>query len=170
VAKVGAIATILFAFSFLPQCVLFVGNMLVSDSALDYFRGHLDVLWKVPTAVAVLAVFYAVIGVAIASLTDRRIVAGASVIGLFLLTSITAGVLVDSADERPVPNDGSLGALVNVLVLPLHVRDLIFLGHIDPGSELGGAHPGGLLAVSLYSVLLVIAGGVLLWRYRWVER
>ena len=37
VAKVGAIASILFAFSFLPQVVLFVGNMLVSDSALDYF-------------------------------------------------------------------------------------------------------------------------------------
>ena len=47
-AKLGAIATILFAFSFLPQVVLFVGNMLVSDSALDYFTGHLDVLWKVP--------------------------------------------------------------------------------------------------------------------------
>ena len=43
--------TILFAFSFLPQVVLFVGNMLVSDSALDYFTGHLDVLWKVPVAV-----------------------------------------------------------------------------------------------------------------------
>ncbi len=51
VAKLGAIATILFAFSFLPQVVLFVGNMLVSDSALDYFTGHLDVLWKVPLAV-----------------------------------------------------------------------------------------------------------------------
>ena len=91
VAKVGAIATILFAFSFLPQVVLFVGNMLVSDSALDYFTGHLDVLWKVPLAVVLLALYYAVIGCAIASLTDRRIVAGASVIGLFLVTSISVG-------------------------------------------------------------------------------
>ena len=95
VAKVGAIATILFAFSFLPQVVLFVGNMLVSDSALEYFRGHLDVLWKVPLAVVLLAVYYAVIGVAIASLTDRRIVAGAAVIGLFLVTSIASGILVE---------------------------------------------------------------------------
>ena len=47
-AKVGAIIAILFAFSFIPQLVLFIGNMLVSDSALDYFAGHLDVLWKVP--------------------------------------------------------------------------------------------------------------------------
>ena len=55
IAKVGAIATILFAFSFIPQVVLFVGNMLVSDSALDYFTGHLDVVWKVPIAVVILA-------------------------------------------------------------------------------------------------------------------
>ena len=76
-AKVGAIGSILFAFSFVPQVVLFVGNMLVSDSALDYLTGHLEILWKVPVAVFVLALYYAVIGVAIASLTDRRIVAGA---------------------------------------------------------------------------------------------
>jgi hypothetical protein len=71
-AKLGAITTIVFAFSFLPQVVLFVGNMLVSDSALDYFTGHLWVLWKVPVAAAILAVYYAVISVAISSLTDRR--------------------------------------------------------------------------------------------------
>ena len=94
VAKVGAIASILFAFSFIPQVVLFVGNMFVSNSALDYFNGHLDILWKVPVAVAALALYYAVIGVAIASLTDRRIVAGASVIGLFLVTSISSGIIV----------------------------------------------------------------------------
>ena len=51
IAKVGAIASILFAFSFLPQVVLFLGNMLVSDSASTYFTGHLDVLWKVPLSV-----------------------------------------------------------------------------------------------------------------------
>ena len=101
VAKVGAIATILFAFSFLPQVVLFVGNMLVSDSALDYFTGHLDVLWKVTLAVVLLAMYYAVIGLAIASFTDRRIVAGASIIGLFLITSIASGIFVgDPRDQR----------------------------------------------------------------------
>ena len=74
-AKVGAIAAILFAFSFIPQVVLFVGNMLVSDSALDYLTDNLDILWKVPVAVALLALYYAVIGVAIAVVdrpADRR--------------------------------------------------------------------------------------------------
>ena len=164
VAKVGAIATILFAFSFLPQVVLFVGNMLVSNSALHYFSGHLDVLWKVPIAVALLALFYAIVSVAIASLTDRRIVAGAAIIGLFLVTSIASGIISDQA------RDGSIGALLNVLALPLYLRDLVFLGHIDPTSPLGGAPAGGLLAVVLYIAIAVGGIAVLLWRYRWVER
>ena len=163
VAKVGAIATILFAFSFIPQVVLFVGNMLVSDSALEYFRGHLDVLWKVPLAVALLAVYYAVIGVAISSLTDRRIVAGAAVIGLFLVTSIASGILAEG-------RDGSIAALLNVLALPLYLRDIVFLGHIDPPSPLGGVANGGVLAAAVYGVVLVTGAAVLLWRYRWVER
>src|SRR4051794_20809648 len=108
VAKVGAIASIMFAFSVLPQMVLFLGNMLVSDSALDYLTGHLDVLWKVPAAVVVLAVYYAVVGVAVASLTDRRIVAGACIIGVFLVTSIAAGILVGDDFRR---NGGSPAAV-----------------------------------------------------------
>jgi ABC-2 type transport system permease protein len=167
VAKVGAIFAILFAFSFLPQVVLFVGNMLVSDSALDYVRDHLDVLWQVPLAAAVLAFFYAVIGLAVASLTDRRIVAGAAIIGLFLVTSITAGVLV--GDDFGL-NNGSAAALINVLALPLYLRDVIFLGHNDPASDLAGVSYGGWLALAEYVVVVLVAAAVLLRRYRWVER
>jgi ABC-2 type transport system permease protein len=166
-AKVGAIATILFAFSFVPQVVLFVGNMLVSDSALEYLTGHLDILWKVPVAVVVLAVYYAVIGVAIASLTDRRIVAGAAVIGLFLITSISSGIIV--GEDFDVEG-GSIAALINVLALPLHLRDLVFLGHIDPDSPLNGVDNGGLFAVATYLAVLLVGVGALLRRYRWVER
>ena len=162
-AKVGAIATIVFAFSFIPQVVLYVGNMLVSDSALEYLREHLDVLWKVPVSVALLAVFYAVVSVSIAALTDRRIVAGAAIIGVFLVTSIASGVVAEG-------RDGSYGALLNVLALPLYLRDVVFLGHIDPTSPLGGVSYGGWLAAALYAVVLAAGTGVLLWRYRWVER
>ena len=44
---------IVFGFGFLPQVVLFVGQMLVSDDgALDYLRDNAEVLWQVPLAVA----------------------------------------------------------------------------------------------------------------------
>jgi ABC-2 type transport system permease protein len=166
-AKLGAIATILFAFSFIPQVVLFLGNMLVSDSALDYFTGHLDVLWKVPTAVALLALYYAVIGVAIASLTDRRIVAGASIIGLFLVTSIAAGVLTRDRFDN---GGGSPGALVNVLAMPLYLRDVIFLGRLGRRTPLSGVEYGALAATGIYTLVVAAGVGVLLYRYRWVER
>ena len=166
IAKVGAITAIMFAFSFIPQVVLFVGNMLVSDSALDYLDGHLDVLWQVPAAIALLAIYYAVIGVAISSLTDRRIVAGAAIIGLFLVTSISSGILVGDFER----GDGSPAAVINVLALPLYLRDLIFLGHVDPDSPLTGVEYGGPLAIGTYVVVLLTGIGVLLWRYRWVER
>ncbi len=165
-AKVGSIIAILFAFSFIPQMVLFIGNMLVSDSALDYFTGHLDVLWKVPLAVAVLSVHYAVIGVAIASLTDRRIVAGAAVIGLFLVTSIASGVLVGDFSS----GEGSPAALINVLALPLYLRDVIFLGNVDRDSPLGNVPNGGVMALAEF-LLVVAVGLTVLWRrYRWTER
>jgi ABC-2 type transport system permease protein len=166
VAKVGAIATILFAFSFIPQVVLFIGSMLVSDSALSYFTDHLDILWKVPLAVVLLALYYAVIGVAIASLTDRRIVAGAAVIGLFLVTSIASGIIVGDFDV----DGGSAAAVINVLALPLYLRDLVFLGHVDRNSPLTGVDSGGLLAIATYAVVLLAGIAVLLRRYRWVER
>ena len=166
VAKLGAIGSILFAFSFLPQVVLFVGNMLVSDSAGKYFNGHLDILWRVPVTVLILAAFYAVVGVAIGSLTDRRIVAGSAVIGLLLITSIASGVMVGPN----VNGHGSIAALVNILILPLYLRDLVFLGHIDPTSPLGSVSNGGLFAVAAYVAILLVGIGVLLQRYRWVER
>jgi ABC-2 type transport system permease protein len=165
-AKLGAIATILFLFSFLPQVVLFVGNMLVSDSALDYFTGHLDVVWKVTLAVVLLALFYAVVGVTIASFTDRRIVAGASIIGLFLITSIASGILVGDYEVT----GGSAAGLVNVLALPLQLRDLVFLGHISDQSQLTGVSDGGLLAIVAYAAVLLVMALALLRRYRWVER
>ncbi len=166
VAKVSAIGSILFLFSFLPQVVLFVGNMLVSDSASDYVTDHMDVLWKVPLSVLVLAVYYAVVGVAIASLSERRIVAGAAVIGLLLITSISAGVIVGDLES----GRGSVAALIDIWSLPLYLRDLIFLGNIDPDTPLTGVASGGMLAVATYLVVLFVGAGVLLYRYRWVER
>jgi ABC-type transport system involved in multi-copper enzyme maturation permease subunit len=166
-AKVGAIASVLFAFSFLPQVVLFVGNMLVSNSASSYVTGHLDILWKVPAAVLALAVYYAVIGIAISSLTERRIVAGAAVIGVFLVTSISSGLIVGEDFAR---QGGSPAAVINILGLPLYLRDLIFLGQIQSGSPLAGVELGGLLAVGTYVAVLALSAGVLLYRYRWVER
>jgi ABC-2 type transport system permease protein len=160
-AKVGAIAFIVFGFGFLPQVVLFVGQMLVSDGALEYFTDNAEVLWQVPVAVAVLAVYYAAIGVALASLTDRRIVGGVAILGVALITSAVAAILIEAAGEGGTPL-----AVVNVLALPLDVRDLVFLGHLSDDSGLSGVSGGGVLAVLAYLLVLGSAIAVLQRRYR----
>ena len=142
IAKVGAIATILFAFSFLPQVVLFVGNMLVSDSALDYFTGHSTCCGRcrsrsrcsrctTPSSAS----------------RSRRSPTGAS------SPARRSSACSSSRRSRRaiIVGDtsgfegGSAGALINVLALPLYLRDLVFLGHIDRDSPLNGVHNGGLL-------------------------
>jgi ABC-2 type transport system permease protein len=161
-AKVGAISSILFAFSFLPQVVLFVGQMLVSKGALDYFTDNAEVLLKVPLSVLLLAVYYGAIGVAVSSLTSRRIVAGVAILGLALVPSVITGILLDSGSGD---GQGVIGVF-NLLALPLYLRDLVFLGHVDPDSPLGGVEYGGLLAVIVYVIVLASAFTILFLRYR----
>jgi hypothetical protein len=76
--------------------------------------------------------------------------------------SVVTGVLLDSGD-----GDGT-GAIsvLNLLAVPLHLRDLIFLGHTDPDGPLSGVEYGGLLAVIVYVVVLVSAFTILFVRYR----
>ncbi|MCO8126333.1 hypothetical protein NHL50_03845 [Acidimicrobiia bacterium EGI L10123] len=162
-AKVGAVAAIVFAFGFLPQVVLFVGQMLVSDAALDYLTDNAAVLWQVPLAVAVLALYYASLAVAISSFATRRIVAAAALLIVLLVTSVTAAILTEGG------SGSTAWAAVNLLNNPLQVRDLIFDGQISPDADLAGVTGGGALAVGVY--LAVVGGSLatLLWRYRWVE-
>jgi ABC-2 type transport system permease protein len=163
-AKLGAIASLVFAFSILPQVLLFVGQMLVSGHALRYMGDNSAILWQVPVAVAALAAYYAALSLAVSSLTDRRVVAGASVFGLTIVSSVVAGIL-HSAGAL-----GGRGPLFNLLALPLLVRDLVFLGHIAEKNPLSGVPGAGALGVAGYTAVLGVSVGVLLWRYRWAER
>lgn len=169
-AKVGAIFTCVFAFSFLPQVVLYVGQMLVSDGALDYLGAHTAVLWQVPVAAALLALFYALLGVAVASLTGRRMVAGATLLGITLVTSAVSGIMVEAGSG---PGEGITtgqpAALINILATPLRLRDLVFLGRIDEASPLSGVTGGAAMSVAVYALVVGVCVAVILARYRSAE-
>jgi ABC-2 type transport system permease protein len=160
----AAVGSLVFAFSFLPQVLLFVGQMLVSrDGALDYLSDHAAVLWQVPVAIAALSVYYASIGLAIASLTGRRIVAGATFLGVLLVSSAVAGILRTGSGTSPATD------VVNLLALPIYVRDLVFLGHLDNRLRLASLEGGGALALLAYAVVVAVALTTLFWRYRWAD-
>jgi ABC-2 type transport system permease protein len=162
-AKLAAIAGLVFAFSFLPQVLLFVGQMLVSGGSMRYVKDHADILWQVPVSVAALALYYATLGLSLASLTSRRVVAGATIFGLTLVSASVSGILGEAASV------GGQAALLNLLTLPLYIRDLVFLGHVDPESDLSGVAGAGPLAVAAYLVVVATGLAVLFWRYRWAE-
>ncbi|MGH9038203.1 MAG: hypothetical protein ACRD0O_20800 [Acidimicrobiia bacterium] len=163
VAKLAAIASLVFGFSFLPQVLLFVGQALVSDGALDYMRANAEVVWQVPVAVAALALYYAALSLAVSALSSRRVVAGASVLGLTLVSSTVSEILTEAADVT------GKAELLNLLNLPLQVRDLVFLGHLDVNSELSGTSGGGAMVLAAYLVVVAASLGVLWFRYRTVE-
>ena len=163
-AKVAAITSVVFAFGFLPQVVLFVGQMLVSDGALDYFVDNAEVLWQVPVAVALLAIFYSALGLALASFTERRVTGGVAFLAALLISSAIAGIIVESADG-PSP-----WVVLSLPDLPQLVRDLVFLGEVGPETQLSGVANGGLLAVIAYSLVVVASLATLLTRYRWADQ
>lgn len=167
-AKLGAMVTILFAFSFVPQIVLFVGQTLVAKGALTYVQDNAEVLWKVPVAVLVMSVYYSVVGLALSAITSRRIAAGATIIGFFLVTTTVSALLVGETDGFVVPS--SPAALLNLYALPLQLRDLVFLGHISRGNALHGVANGGAFAVLIYLAVVLVGLAMLLGRYRWAER
>lgn len=166
-AKVGAMVAILFAFSFVPQVVLFLGQMLVSeDGALTYLRDNAEIIWQVPISVALLSLYYAVLGVAIASLTSRRIIAGATFVGLLLVSSIVSGVLIG---EQEIAR-GSAAGLLNLAGLPLVLRDLVFLGEVGDDHGMSGLTNGGLYAVIVFTLVVAASVATLVVRYDEVER
>jgi ABC-2 type transport system permease protein len=156
IAKVAAMFAIVFAFAFLPQVVLFLGQMLVSDDgALRYARDNAEVIWQVPIAVSVLALYYAVIGTAISSLTSRRIIAGATIIGVLLISSIVSQALIEGAGPReeqsPAFQSGppATDQDGNVIVLPPDRR-------FDDGFEEIDREGSAGELVNLYTIPLVV--------------
>lgn len=168
-AKIGALTAILFGFSFLPQVVLFVGQMfVVREGALDFVSENAEVLWQVPVAVALFSLYWAALALALSATTARRIVGGVTVLATVLVSGSVASILV-RADGTSFFEGGSLWGLLSVVDIPLRISDLVFLGHVDPESLVGGAAGAGIGVGVVY--LAVVAGslGYLVYRYRQVR-
>jgi hypothetical protein len=171
-AKVGALTAILFGFGFLPQVVLFVGQMLVvEEGALDFLTENAEVLWQVPLAVALFSLYWSTLALALSATTTRRIVGGVVLLATVLVTGTVSSILVEAGggDVENLFENGNLWGLLNVLELPLRITDLVFLGHVDPRSLVGGAEGAGLGVILVY--VAVVAGSLayLFHRYRSVR-
>lgn len=162
--KVGTLAALIFGFGLIPHVVLFVGQMLVTnDGALRYARENGEVLWQVPLSLAFVAVYYASIAAALAAATTRRIVGAVSFLALLLVTNAIA-LIAREAGDGSTP-----WALIDFLGIPFHLRDLVFLGHINPDGPLGELEAAGSIAVAVYVLEVGAALLFLVRRYRQVQ-
>jgi ABC-2 type transport system permease protein len=170
-AKVGALTAILFGFGFLPQVVLFVGQMLVvRGGALDYVAENAEVLWQVPLAVALFSLYWAALALALSATTTRRIVGGVTLLATVLISGTVASILVRGGGEPgSLFESGNLWGLLSVIDLPLRMSDLVFLGHVDPESLVGGAAGAGIGVVVAYAAVVAGSLGYLVYRYRRAE-
>jgi ABC-2 type transport system permease protein len=83
-AKGAALLLVMGLIAVVPMVVLLVGNVLTADGAMSYLGDHLGDVPRILVAGGVLTVYYSVISMAIASLTERRSIAVAVQLGVFL--------------------------------------------------------------------------------------
>jgi ABC-2 type transport system permease protein len=159
-AKLAALLLVVGLIAVVPLVVLFIGNTLTAEGAATYLRGHLDDLGQILLAGVALTVFYSVVALAAASLTDRRALATAGLLGVLLGSSALANILFFTTRF-----DGRRWfALVSLGGAPMRFVDWLFGDGFDPGSLAQQAGFSGPAYLAEMAVIVAVAGGVLAWR------
>jgi ABC-2 type transport system permease protein len=159
-AKLAALLLVVGLIAVVPLLVLFLGNTLTADSAAIYLRENLDDLGRILLAGGALTVFYSVVALAAASLTDRRALATAGLLGVLLGSSALANILFFTTRF-----DGRRWfALLSLGGAPGRFVDWLFGDGFDPGTLAQQAGITGPAYLAEMGVVVAVAGGVLAWR------
>ena len=124
------------------QMVLLAGLVLSAADPLEYLRDNWLDIPRILGAGLLLAAFITTLPLAVAAFTDRRAIASAFVIGLFVISAAAGGILT-GCDEHQHDGQGGQGAqdercepltgdaakwfgLVDVSRVPTNINDMIF--------------------------------------------
>jgi ABC-2 type transport system permease protein len=159
--KALALITALLAIALGPQVFLFIGRALGGDGGLDYLRDNAAVIPRILLAAGTVSLYLAMLALAIASLTARRIFAAGGFIALLLISSAAAGAIWSAFEE------GAARAVIVLSLgeLPFGATSWIFGVPFGEGSLARAADlPGELLFIA---TLAWAALGLLVvvWRY-----
>ena len=160
VAKVTALLLVVGLIAVVPLVVLFLGNTFTAASAATYLRGHLDDLGRILVAGVALTVFYSIVALAAASLTDRRALATAGLLGLFLATSALANILFFTTRFE----GRRWFALLSLGGAPGRFVDWLFGDGFDQGTLAQQAGLTGPVYLTEMGVIVALAGALLAWR------
>lgn len=157
------IASVLFLTA-TPLLILFAGHVLASTDLWGAFLAEAHELWPILASSLMMALMLGTLACAIASLTPRRNLAAASVLGYFLLSRGISEILTDSIRGMWVvwmdlidPFD-ALGGFA----------DWVFGTDPALSQYLGPEVPGARYAAACV-IYVLLAAGVLLWRYRRID-
>ena len=94
IGKILAAIVPLLGVTLAPVLLLFIGNAIFAEHALAYLEDHWLDLGRIVAAGLLLATYYSLLGLAIASLTTRRAFALGAFAGVCLVTTAISGTLV----------------------------------------------------------------------------
>ncbi|MBX6750737.1 MAG: ABC transporter permease subunit [Micromonosporaceae bacterium] len=168
VAKFAALTTAVFVLMFIPLLTLFLGSAFSQDSMSAV--GDEFVLFTQGVVVAALmALLFSAIALLVASLSGRRAVAAALIVGLFILTTPVLGVLQIFAWANGEPTGAALTlSQLSFLVSPFTIVDGIGGWWFDQDEPTVG--PYGPLYLAVMLAITAICLLLTLVRYRKVAR
>lgn len=171
-------------FIYTGQIVLMIGLTMSAAQPFEYLRDNWADIPRFLSAGLVIAVLTTTIPLAAAAFTTRRVYASAFVIGLWLISAATAGILISGTEERERTENGvvvewesnsllgdtdfaPLVALIDIGNAPIHISDMIFDKKDNDNQVMEKVAELPAIVPILWYVILVLVPGFLLWnRYR----
>ena len=157
------------------QMVLLAGLILSAADPLEYLQDNWLDIPRIFGAGFLLAAFITTLPLAVSAFTDRRAVAAALVIGLFVISAAASGILTSCDEHRrdpsgqcePLTGDAAKWfALVDVSRVPTNVNNMIFdVENEERRSQLTAELPK-IVPIGWYVVLTGGLAFTLWWRYR----
>ena len=159
VARVGALMLVVFAFTLLPQVIIYLGGAILSGQFVDHVTGNLDLLWKIPSGSVAVFATQAGIAFIISAFARRRGLAAGIYIGF---TIISAGVAVALAE-----NVNRWFAVINLQAHAIVLIGKIFNEpEISQDTALVEQHISPWVSLLVVIAIAAAAAGLLYRRYR----
>ena len=149
---IAAVAPLLLV-TLVPLLVLFAGIMVFEVHPLGWFQDNWAELPRIVAAGLILAVYYAMVGLAVASLTKRRAFAIGGYLLVLIAPTVVVGLIIDAVDGLHWPE------LLQLSVLPINFAASLF-------PDTGDLENSTAALAAAYVVVVAVAALVLLRRYR----
>lgn len=158
------------------QIVLLAGLVLSAADPLDYMRENWLDIPRILAAGFLLAAFITTLPLAVSAFTDRRAIAAAVVIGIFVISAAAGGILTGCDESRETNEAGQCEpitgnaakwfGLVDVAGVPGNVNQMIFNADGEGQRNPITSELPKIVPIGWYLILTGGLGGALWLRYR----